>query len=132
MIIGVPREIKVNENRVGCVPQAVATFVKRGHKMLVEKNAGLESGFPDDMYRNAGAEIVNSPADVYGKADMIIKVKEPIEPEYSLIRKGQIVFTYFHFAASRQLTDAMLKSGCIAIAYETVQPPTGLCRSSFR
>ncbi|HZV12315.1 MAG TPA: alanine dehydrogenase [Candidatus Kapabacteria bacterium] len=125
MIIGVPREIKANENRVGFVPGAVATFVKHGHKIVVEKNAGMESGFPDELYKKAGAEILNSAADVYGAADMIIKVKEPIAPEYKLIRKGQVLFTYFHFAANRVLTDAMVQSGCIAIAYETVQRADG-------
>lgn len=123
MIIGIPKEIKSNENRVGFVPGAVATFKAHGHTILVEKNAGAGSGFPDELYKAQGAEIVETAADVYKRADMIIKVKEPIAPEYPLIRKGQILFTYFHFAASRELTEAMMKSGCVAIAYETVQRP---------
>ncbi|MEO5929414.1 MAG: alanine dehydrogenase [Candidatus Kapaibacterium sp.] len=123
MIIGVPREIKPNENRVGVVPSGVELLAKSGHRVLVETNAGVGSGFRDDDYVHAGATIVNTPADVYGEADMIVKVKEPIRPEYDLIRPGQVLFTYFHFAASRELTDAIIKSKSIAIAYETVQRP---------
>src|SRR5437870_1518899 len=110
MIIGVPREIKPNENRVGVVPSGVELLVKNGHTVLVETRAGLESGFPDNDYVKVGATIVGTPADVYGGADMIVKVKEPIAPEYPLIREGQVLFTYFHFAASRELTDAIIKS----------------------
>jgi alanine dehydrogenase len=121
MIIGVPREIKPSENRVGVVPSGVELLVKNGHTVLVETNAGTGSGFPDNDYLNVGATIVNTPAEVYGGADMIVKVKEPIAPEYPLIREGQVLFTYFHFAASRELTDAIVKSKAIAIAYETVQ-----------
>jgi alanine dehydrogenase len=125
MIIGVPKEIKAYENRVGLVPSGVEVLKQNGHTVLVEANAGYGSGFNDDAYVRVGAEIVPSAKDVYGRADMIVKVKEPIEPEYSLIRKGQVLFTYFHFAASRELTDAMMKSQCIAIAYETVQRADG-------
>lgn len=125
MIIGVPKEIKAYENRVGLVPSGVEVLKQNGHTVLVETNAGKGSGFGDDAYVKVGAEIVPSAKDVYGRADMIVKVKEPIEPEYSLIRKGQVLFTYFHFAASRELTDAMVKSQCIAIAYETVQRADG-------
>jgi alanine dehydrogenase len=121
MIIGVPREIKPNENRVGVVPSGVELLVRNGHKVLVERSAGVGSGFPDDEYVRVGGTIVDTPADVYGGAEMIVKVKEPIEPEYSLIRPGQVLFTYFHFAASRTLTDAIINSKSIAIAYETVQ-----------
>jgi alanine dehydrogenase len=121
MIIGVPREIKTNENRVGVVPSGVELLVRNGHTVLVETTAGVGSGFPDSDYVRAGATIVNTPADVYGGADMIVKVKEPIAPEYPLIREGQVLFTYFHFAASRELTDAIVKSKAVAIAYETVQ-----------
>jgi alanine dehydrogenase len=121
MIIGVPREIKSNENRVGVVPSGVELLVKNGHTVLVETEAGVGSGFPDSDYVRAGAKIVNSPAEVYGGADMIVKVKEPIAPEYGLIKQGQVLFTYFHFAASRELTDAIIKSKSTAIAYETVQ-----------
>ncbi len=121
MIIGVPREIKPNENRVGVVPSGVELLVKNGHTVLVENNAGVGSGFQDDDYARVGARIVNSPAEVYGEAEMIVKVKEPIKPEYDLIRPGQVLFTYFHFAASRELTEAIIKSKSVAIAYETVQ-----------
>jgi len=123
MIIGVPREIKPNENRVGVVPSGVELLVKNGHRVLVETNAGVGSGFKDEDYVRSGATIVNTPADVYGEADMIVKVKEPIKPEYELIRPGQVLFTYFHFAASRELTEAIIKTRSIAIAYETVQRP---------
>lgn len=121
MIIGVPREIKPNENRVGVVPSGVELLVKSGHTVLVETSAGNGSGFQDDDYVRAGATIVGTPADVYGGAEMIVKVKEPIRPEYDLIREGQILFTYFHFAASRELTEAIIRSRSVAIAYETVQ-----------
>lgn len=121
MIIGVPKEIKTRENRVGLLPVGVSELRKHGHTVLVEKNAGLGSGFDDKSYIEAGAQIVESAKDVYGKSEMIIKVKEPIAPEYPLLRENQIVFTYFHFAADRTLTEAVQKSKCIAIAYETVQ-----------
>jgi alanine dehydrogenase len=123
MIIGVPKEIKTRENRVGLLPVGVSELKKHGHAVLVENNAGEGSGFKNEIYIKAGAEIVSSAKDVYGKADMIVKVKEPIKPEYELIRSDQIVFTYFHFAADRVLTDAIIKSNCIALAYETVQRP---------
>jgi alanine dehydrogenase len=125
MIIGIPKEIKTNENRVSLVPVGAQTLVKNGHTVLVEANAGVGSGFDDKSYRDAGAEIVAAPADIFSRADMIMKVKEPLPAEYALIRKGQIVFTYFHFASSRQLTDAMIASKCVAIAYETVQRTDG-------
>jgi alanine dehydrogenase len=125
MIIGVPREIKPNENRVGATPAGLHLLTRDNHRVLVETDAGVGSGYADADYEAVGAEIVKSAADVYGGADMIVKVKEPIEPEYGLIREGQVLFTYFHFAASRELTDAMVKSGCVAIAYETVTAPDG-------
>jgi len=121
MIIGVPREIKPNENRVGVVPSGVELLVKNGHTVLVETNAGSGSGFQDEDYIAVGAKIVGTPADIYGEAEMIVKVKEPIRPEYGLIRPGQVLFTYFHFAASRELTEAIIASRSVAIAYETVQ-----------
>ena len=120
MIIGVPREIKTNENRVGAVPSGVELLVRNGHTVLVETQAGVGSGFSDEDYTRVGAKIAPTAADVYGAADMIVKVKEPIKQEYELIRAGQILFTYFHFAASRELTDAIINSRAIAIAYETV------------
>lgn len=125
MIIGVPREIKSNENRVALVPVGAEMLVRHGHTVLVETQAGVGSGFPDSVYKEAGAEIVMHAKDVYGRAEMIMKVKEPLSPEYSLIRPGQIVFTYFHFASSLELTEAMIKSRCVAIAYETVQKSDG-------
>lgn len=125
MIVGLLKEIKPNENRVALLPAGVELLIAHGHKVLVEKNAGLGSGFHDELYRKAGARIIQTAAEVYAKADMIMKVKEPIEPEYGLIREGQIVFTYFHFAASKKLTEAMMKSKGVCIAYETVQKSDG-------
>lgn len=121
MKVGIPKEIKNNENRVGMTPAGVNELIKHGHTVYVQHTAGEGSGFADDAYVAVGAEILPTIEDVYAQSDMIVKVKEPIEPEYSLIRKGQVVFTYFHFASDRELTDAMLKSGAICIAYETVQ-----------
>ncbi|MFN0158578.1 MAG: alanine dehydrogenase [Bacteroidota bacterium] len=125
MVIGVPKEIKTNENRVALVPVGAETLRKHGHKVLVEAGAGIGSGFSDDAFKGAGAEVVKTPAEVYERSDMIMKVKEPLPPEYNLIRSGQIVFTYFHFASGRELTEAMMKSHCVAIAYETVQRVDG-------
>lgn len=121
MIIGVPKEIKNNENRVGMTPAGVAELVKKGHTVYIQTNAGANSGFTDDVYQAVGAKILPSIDEVYAIADMIVKVKEPIEPEYKLIKKGQVVFTYFHFAADRVLTETMIKSGTVCIAYETVE-----------
>lgn len=121
MIIGVPKEIKDNENRVGMTPAGVSELVKRGHTVYVQKTAGENSGFTDEEYLEVGANILPTIEEVYAAAEMIVKVKEPIRPEYPLIRKGQVVFTYFHFAADRELTEAMLQSGAICIAYETVE-----------
>lgn len=121
MKIGIPKEIKNNENRVGMTPAGVAELVSHGHEVLVQHTAGENSGFPDAQYEAVGATIVPAIEDVYREAEMIVKVKEPVEPEYSLIRKDQLVFTYFHFACDRALTDAMLKSGAVCLAYETVE-----------
>lgn len=123
MKIGVPSEIKNNENRVGVVPSGVKELVSHGHEVYVQHNAGVGSGFSDEEYIAAGAEILPGIADVYAVADMIVKVKEPIEPEYKLVKKNQVLFTYFHFACDRPLTDAMLESGAVCIAYETVRLP---------
>lgn len=123
MIIGIPKEIKNNENRVAATPAGVKELVGHGHKVYVQTSAGVGSGFSDGEYVAAGAEILPSIEAVYATADMIIKVKEPIEPEYRLVRKGQLLFTYFHFACDRVLTDAMLASGAVCIAYETVLLP---------
>ncbi len=125
MVIGVPKEIKSNENRVALVPVGAETLRKHGHKVLVEMGAGIGSGFSDDTYKAAGAEIIKTAAEVFERSDMIMKVKEPLPPEYGLIRQNQIVFTYFHFASGRELTEAMMKSRCVAIAYETVQRSDG-------
>jgi alanine dehydrogenase len=121
MIIGVPKEIKNNENRVALTPAGTAELVKRGHSVLVERNAGAGSGFQDQEYAAAGATIINDAADVFGKAEMIIKVKEPVEQEYKLIHKNQLIFTYFHFASYEPLTRAMIEQGAVCLAYETVE-----------
>lgn len=123
MIIGVPKEIKTHENRVALLPGGVLEFKRRGHTVFMEKDAGLGSGFPDELYINAGADIIDSADEVWRRADMIMKVKEPIAVEYPRMRAGQIIFTYFHFAASQELTQAVIDSKCIAIAYETVEKP---------
>jgi len=121
MIIGVPKEIKNNENRVALTPAGAKELIKRGHTIYVQSTAGDGSGFEDDSYVEAGAKILPTIEDVYEIAEMIIKVKEPIASEYGLIKKDQLVFTYFHFASSEPLTDAMIKSGSICLAYETVE-----------
>jgi alanine dehydrogenase len=121
MIIGVPKEIKEQEQRVGLVPSAVEQLKRRGHSVLVEKNAGAGCGYPDDEYAKAGAEIVNLAREVFAGAEMIVKVKEPLKAEFPLLRKGQILFTYLHLAASKPLTEALLKSGVTGVAYETIQ-----------
>ncbi len=123
MIIGVPKEIKNNENRVAVTPSGARELVAHGHTVYVQTAAGTGSGFTDADYAGAGALILPTIEAVYDIAEMIIKVKEPIEAEYPLIKKGQVVFTYFHFASDRSLTDAMLASGAVCIAYETVRLP---------
>lgn len=125
MILGVPKEIKNNESRVGMTPAGVYELVKNNHTVLVEKDAGFGSGFFDTDYKNAGANIVSTAKEIFEKADMIVKVKEPIDQEYSLIKKDQIIFTYFHFASSEKLTKAMIETKSICIAYETVEDSDG-------
>jgi alanine dehydrogenase len=125
MIVGVPTEIKDNENRVAMVPGGVAQLVARGHAVLVQKGAGNGSGFPDQAYADKGAKIVEGAKEIFQRADMIVKVKEPLPSEYPLIRKGQLLFTYFHFAASEELTRAMLKTGATCVAYETIEDAQG-------
>lgn len=120
MKIGIPKEIKNNENRVGATPAGVKELVAHGHEVFVQHTAGEGSGFADEEYAAAGASILLTIEDVYATAEMIIKVKEPIKPEYPLIRKGQVLFTYFHFASDLELTEAMIKAEAICIAYETV------------
>lgn len=121
MIIGIPKEIKNNENRVAMTPAGAKELVKRGHQVYVQHTAGIGSGFPDDEYTVAGAVILPTIEDVYSIAEMIIKVKEPIEPEYKLIKEGQLLFTYFHFASYEPLTKAMVESKAVCLAYETVE-----------
>ena len=121
MIIGVPKEIKEQEQRVALLPSAVEQLKRRGHTVLVEKNAGVGSGYPNEDYEKAGAEIVDLAKDVFARADMIVKVKEPLPAEFPLLRKGQILFTYLHLAANKALTEALLKSGVSGVAYETIQ-----------
>ncbi len=121
MIIGVPKEIKNNENRVGVTPAGIMEFISHGHTVFVQHNAGLQSGFEDQEYIDAGAQILPTIEEVYETAEMIIKVKEPIEQEYTLIKENQLVFTYFHFASSEPLTHAMIKSKAVCISYETVE-----------
>jgi len=119
MIIGIPKEIKTQEHRVGLLPSAAYLLVKHGHQILVERGAGTDAGYPDDDYAAAGVTLVAKHEEAF-RADLVIKVKEPLPSEYSLLRKGQILFTYLHLTANRELTDALLKSGVTAIAYETV------------
>ena len=123
MRIGIPKEIKNNENRVGMTPAGVAELVHHGHQVFVQHTAGEGSGFTDDDYVKSGAEILPTIEETYAAADMIVKVKEPIEEKNPLVKKGQVVFTYFHFACDKPLTDAMIASGGVCIAYETVQLP---------
>ncbi len=123
MIVGVPKEIKTNENRVAMTPAGVMEMTKRGHRVYVEKNAGMGSGFEDREYQEAGAQILDTAAEVYAKAEMIVKVKEPIEQEYALIREDQLLFTYFHFASYEPLTRAMIERKAVCLAYETVELP---------
>ncbi len=120
MIIGCPKEIKEQENRVALLPSAAYQLIKRGHKVLVEKNAGAGTGFPDAEYVAAGATMIDDHDKVFEQAETIVKVKEPLPSEYPLLRRGQILFTYLHLAAGKPLTDALLKSGVTGIAYETV------------
>src|SRR5213594_4095514 len=121
MIIGVPKEIKEQERRIALVPSAAEQLTKRGHTVLVQENAGVGSGYPDEEYVKAGAQIVESAEEIFQRADMIVKVKEPLPAEWPLLRRGQILFTYLHLAASKPLTEALLNSGVTGVAYETIQ-----------
>lgn len=121
MIVGVPKEIKVHESRVAITPEGVSEFVHAGHTVIIEESAGVGSSISDEDFKTAGATIVATADDVWKKADLVLKVKEPIEPEYSKMRKAQTLFTYLHLAASKACTDALVKSGTTAIAYETVE-----------
>jgi alanine dehydrogenase len=125
MIVGVPKEIKQDEYRVAMLPVGVEELVRRGHQVLVEAGAGLGSGIADHDYLRQGCEMVSGPEEIFGRADLIVKVKEPLPPEWPLIRQGQTVFTYFHFAADQKLTEAMLTSGATSVAYETLADDRG-------
>lgn len=125
MIVGVPKEVKQDEYRVGMLPVGVEELTRAGHSILIEVGAGLGSGLPDHDYLDAGAELVSSPSEIFGRAELIVKVKEPQASEWPLIRAGQALFTYFHFAAERELTEAMITSQATCIAYETLQDRNG-------
>ncbi len=125
MIIGILKEIKAEENRVSMTPAGAEVMRQNGHTVLVEKNAGIGSGYQDSAYLKSGAEIVDTPAEIYNRADMVMHVKEPLPSEYELIRENQIVFTYLHLAAAEKLTKALIKSKSINIAYETIQKEDG-------
>ncbi len=123
MRVGIPTEIKNNENRVAITPAGVHELVRRGHSVFIESGAGLGSGFSDEAYKAEGAELLATADEVWASADLVLKVKEPIAAEYHRMRAGQVLFTYLHLAASRECTDAIINSGTTAIAYETVQLP---------
>ncbi|MCK4244688.1 MAG: alanine dehydrogenase, partial [Candidatus Omnitrophica bacterium] len=125
MIIGVPKEIKEDEYRVSLLPSTAKKLRERGHQVLIEKNAGVGSGIKDEEYLKSGAEISDSGAEIFKRAELVVKVKEPQEKECPLLQEGQILFTFFHFASSRRLTEAMIKSKIIALAYEMVQKDDG-------
>jgi alanine dehydrogenase len=125
MLVGVPKEIKKQEHRVGLIPSSVREMVMHGHQVLIETGAGAGIGFNDEAYREAGAQIISTPAEIFAKADMIVKVKEPQPNECPLLRPNQILFTYLHLAADKPMTEAIIKSNCVAIAYETVTGKDG-------
>ncbi len=125
MIIGVLKEIKAEENRVAMTPAGVEVLLEHGHRVLVETRAGEGSGFSDEAYREAGAEVVDTPREIYRRAEMVLHVKEPLPPEYDLIREGQIIFTYLHLAANEELTRVLMERRSVNIAYETIQKPDG-------
>ena len=125
MIVGILKEIKTEENRVCMTPAGVEVMIANGHTLLVEKSAGIGSGFDDAAYAKAGAEIVNAPAEIFKRSDMLMHVKEPLPAEYDLIRENQIIFTYLHLAADERQTQALIKSKAVCIAYETIQKPDG-------
>jgi alanine dehydrogenase len=121
MIIGVPKEIKDQEYRVALLPSAAYQLIQRGHQVLVGRNAGAGAGYPDEDYDRAGATVVSDHAEAFTKADLVVKVKEPLPSEYPLLKPGQILFTYLHLAASRSLTEALMKSRVTGLAYETIE-----------
>ncbi|CDJ58089.1 alanine dehydrogenase, putative, partial [Eimeria maxima] len=125
MIVGCPKEIKPQEGRVGLLPADVAELVRFKHTVLIQKNAGLAAGATDEQYRAVGAQIIEHAEEIFARSDLIVKVKEPLPSEFVHIRSGQVVFTYFHFASSRQLTEAMLQCEAVCIAYEGVEDSAG-------
>ena len=125
MKIGVPKEIKPQENRIGLTPESVKKLVSNEHEVLVENNAGYEAGFENDQYKNAGAKIVDKAGDIFNDAEIIVKVKEPLSSEVKMIRENQIIFTYLHLAAAKELTEGLIKSKGVCIAYETVTDNNG-------
>tara|TARA_B100001123_G_scaffold264638_1_gene294732 strand:- start:1242 stop:2354 length:1113 start_codon:yes stop_codon:yes gene_type:complete len=125
MKIGVPKEIKPQENRIGLTPDSAQTLISNGHEVLVENNAGFEAGFYNDQYKNAGAQIISKAEDIFNEADIIVKVKEPLSSEVKMIRENQIIFTYLHLAAAKELTEGLIKSKSVCIAYETVTDDSG-------
>ena len=125
MKIGVPKEIKPQENRIGLTPDSVKTLVSEGHQVLVENDGGFEAGFDNNQYKSAGAKIFQKPEDVFNDAEIIVKVKEPLSNEVKMIKENQIVFNYLHLAAAKELTEGLVKSKSICIAYETVTDDNG-------
>jgi alanine dehydrogenase len=125
MIVGIPKETKTHEYRVSMTPVGVDELVRRGHKVMVETHAGFGSGISDDEYAAVGAKIIGTAREIFEKSEMIVKVKEPLAAERAMMREGQVMFTYFHFAADRELTEGVRKSGAIAIAYETITDRNG-------
>jgi alanine dehydrogenase len=125
MRIGVPKEIKPQENRIGLTPESAKVLVSNGHEVLIENNGGFEAGFDNDQYKKAGAKIVNKVEDIFNDAEIIVKVKEPLSSEVKMIRENQIIFTYLHLAAAKELTEGLIKSKSVCIAYETVTDNNG-------
>ena len=125
MKIGVPKEIKPQENRIGLTPESVKKLTLSGHEVFIEKNGGFEAGFENEHYINAGAKIIDKPEDIFNDSDIIVKVKEPLSNEVKMIKENQIVFTYLHLAAAKELTEGLVKSKSICIAYETVTDDNG-------
>ena len=125
MKIGVPKEIKPQESRIGLTPESVKTLISNGHEVLVENNGGFESGFDNDQYKSAGAKIIDKAEDIFNDAEIIVKVKEPLSNEVKMLRENQIIFTYLHLAAAKELTQGLIHSKSICIAYETVTDNNG-------
>ena len=125
MRVGVPKEIKPQESRIGLTPESVKTLTSNGHEVLVENNGGFEAGFSNDEYKKSGAKIVDSAEDIFNDSEIIVKVKEPLNNEIKMIKENQIVFTYLHLAAARELTEGLVKSKSVCIAYETVTDEKG-------